>query len=179
MISSLLLLGLLSCAGLTGADNQIVQNIYTADPAPVVYDGRVYLFTGHDENGSTYYTMKDWRLFSSADMVNWQHHGSPMGLPTFSWADLNAWAGQVITRNGKFYYYVPIRHKQTGTMAIGVGISNNITGPYRDALRHPLVENSAIDPTVYIDDNGQAYLYWGNPRLWYVKLNQDMISYRP
>ncbi|KAF3384349.1 Arabinoxylan arabinofuranohydrolase [Penicillium rolfsii] len=151
--------------------------MYTADPAPVVYNNRVFLFTGHDENGSTYYTMKDWRLFSSSDMVNWQHHGSPMGLPTFSWADLNAWAGQVIARNGKFYYYVPIRHKQTGTMAIGVGVSDNITGPYKDALGHPLVENGAIDPTVYIDDNGQAYLYWGNPGLWYVKLNQDMISY--
>jgi hypothetical protein len=176
-ISFLLILRLLSYAEFSGADNPIVQNIYTADPAPVVHDGRVFLFTGHDENGSTYYTMKDWRLFSSADMVNWRHHGSPMGLPTFSWADLNAWAGQVIARNGKFYYYVPIRHKQSGTMAIGVGVSDNITGPYIDALGHPLVENSAIDPTVYIDDNGQAYLYWGNPNLWYVKLNQDMTSY--
>jgi len=62
-------------------------------------------------------------------------------------------------------------------MAIGVGISDSITGPYRDAIGRPLVENGQIDPTVYIDDNGQAYLYWGNPDLWYVKLNQDMVSY--
>ncbi|KAJ5979852.1 glycosyl hydrolase [Penicillium waksmanii] len=176
--SFLLLLGwLFACAGLVQADNPIAQDIYTTDPAPMVHDGRVYVFTGHDEDNSTWYTMLDWRLFSSADMVNWQHHGSPMDLKTFAWADLNAWAGQVINRNGKFYYYAPVRHKTTGSMAIGVGVSESITGPYTDALGHPLVENGEIDPTVYIDDDGQAYLYWGNPGLWYVKLNEDMISY--
>ncbi|MFI0163345.1 hypothetical protein [Streptomyces sp. NPDC017095] len=47
------------------ADNPIVQHVYTADPAPLVHDGRVYLYTGHDEDGSTYYTMKDWRVWSA------------------------------------------------------------------------------------------------------------------
>lgn len=158
------------------ADNPIVQTIYTADPAPLVHDGRVYLYTGHDEDGSTTYTMRDWHLFSSADMVNWQDHGTPMSLATFSWANANAWAGQVIPRNDKFYYYVPIRQK-TGAMGIGVGVSDSITGPFRDAIGRPLVENNQIDPTVFIDDDGQAYMYWGNPDLWYVKLNKDMISY--
>ncbi|MFL5994919.1 MAG: family 43 glycosylhydrolase [Streptomyces sp.] len=60
-------------------------------------------------------------------------------------------------------------------MAIGVAVSDSPTGPFRDALGHPLVENSEIDPTVFIDDDGQAYLYWGNPNLWYVKLNADMM----
>lgn len=82
-----------------------------------------------------------------------------MSLSTFSWANANAWAGQVITRNGKFYYYVLMRHSTTGAMAIRVGVSNSITGPFSDALGHPLVENNDIDPTVFIDDNGQAYLY--------------------
>ena len=91
------------------ADNPIVQTIYTADPAPLVHNGRVYLYTGHDEDGSTYFTMKDWRVCSSADMVNWTDHGSPMSLATFSWADADAWAGQAVYRNGKFYWYVPVR----------------------------------------------------------------------
>jgi arabinoxylan arabinofuranohydrolase len=167
---------LLDIIGVANADNPIVQTIYTTDPAPLLYNGRIYLFTGHDEDGSTTYNMRDWHLYSSADMVNWQDHGSPMSLATFSWANANAWAGQVIPRNGKFYYYVPIRHK-SGSMAIGVGVSDNITGPYRDAIGRPLAQNNEFDPTVFIDDNGQAYLYWGNPNLWYVKLNQDMISY--
>lgn len=52
-------------------------------------------------------------------------------------------------------------------------------GPFKDALGHPLIKRSYgyIDPTVFIDQDGQAYLYWGNPHLWYVKLNKDMISY--
>ena len=159
------------------ADNPIVQTIYTADPAPLVYDGRVYLYTGHDEDNSTYFTMKEWRVYSTTDMVNWTDHGSPMSLTTFSWASANAWAGQVVNRNGKFYWYVPVTNRSTGRMAIGVGVSNSPTGPFTDAIGRPLVENNEIDPTVFIDDNGQAYLYWGNPNLWYVRLNTDMISY--
>jgi arabinoxylan arabinofuranohydrolase len=159
------------------ADNPVVQTIYTADPAPVVVNNRVYLFTGHDEDGSKNFDMRDWRLFSSSDMANWQDHGVMMNLATFSWANSRAWAGQVIARNNKFYYYVPVQ-KKSGSMAIGVGVSDKIDGPYKDALGKPLVENNEIDPTVYIDPaDNQAYLYWGNPGLSYVKLNQDMISY--
>ncbi|MEK8105199.1 family 43 glycosylhydrolase [Micromonospora sp. M12] len=62
-------------------------------------------------------------------------------------------------------------------MVIGVGVADSPTGPFRDALGRPLVGNNEIDPSVFIDDDGQAYLYWGNPGLWYVKLNADMISY--
>jgi arabinoxylan arabinofuranohydrolase len=158
------------------ADNPIVQHIYTADPSPLVHDGRVYLYTGHDEDSSTTFTMRDWRVSSSSDMVNWTDHGSPMSLETFSWASSDAWAGQAVQRNGKFYWYVPVR-MSNGAGAIGVGVSDSPTGPFRDAIGGPLIRNSEIDPTVFIDDDGQAYLYYGNPNLWYVRLNADMISY--
>ncbi|WP_416903759.1 glycoside hydrolase family 43 protein [Micromonospora echinospora] len=163
--------------GAAHADNPIVQHIYTADPAPLVHDGRVYLYTGHDEDGSTYFTMREWRVFSSADMVNWTDHGVPMNLATFAWADANAWAGHVIARNGKFYWYVPVRQRSNGQMVIGVGVADSPTGPFRDALGRPLVGNGEIDPHAFVDDDGQAYLYWGNPNLWYVRLNPDMISF--
>ncbi|GIJ07816.1 family 43 glycosylhydrolase [Micromonospora andamanensis] len=163
--------------GVARADNPIVQHIYTADPAPMLHNGRVYLYTGHDEDGSTYFTMRDWRVFSSADMVNWTDHGTPMSLTTFAWADANAWAGHVIARNGKFYWYVPVRQRSNGQMVIGVGVADSPTGPFRDALGRPLVGNGEIDPHAFIDDDGQAYLYWGNPNLWYVRLNPDMISF--
>ncbi|GLI78188.1 hypothetical protein PoHVEF18_006495 [Penicillium ochrochloron] len=177
--SLLCLSALLGGSKLAGADNPIIQTIYTADPAPVVHDGRLYCFTDHDLPNSTFFNMTDWRLFSTTDMVNWLDHGTVMSLKTFSWASgASAWAGQVISRNGKFYYYAPMTHGATGAMAIGVGISDTITGPYVDALGHPFLENNEFDPTVFIDDDGQAYLYWGNPDLWYVKLNEDMISYK-
>lgn len=158
------------------ADNPIIQTIYTADPAPYVWNNTVWLFADHDENGSKTYNMKDWRLFSSTDMVNWRDWGVVMSLKTFSWARADAWAGQVVARNGKFYYYVPMT-RNGASYGIGVGVSDTITGPYKDALGKPLVANGAIDPTVWIDDNGQAYLYWGNPNLYWIKLNSDMISY--
>lgn len=165
---------LLPLAGL--ADNPIIQTIYTADPAPIVYKDTVFLYTGHDEDGSTWYNMKDWRCYSSTDMVNWRDHGSPLAVNTFSWAWSDAWAGQCIYRKGKFYWYVPVI-KKGGGRAIGVAVSDRPTGPFIDAIGRPLIADSEIDPTVFIDDDGQAYLYWGNPNLFYVKLNQDMISY--
>lgn len=176
VMSVLCLMALLPAAP-AKADNPIVQTIYTADPAPLVHNGRVYLYTGHDEDGSTYFTMRDWRVYSSSDMANWTDHGSPMSLATFSWADANAWAGHVAYRNNKFYWYVPVRQRSTGRMVIGVAVANSPTGPFTDALGRPLVDNNEIDPNVIIDDDGQAYLYWGNPRLAYVRLNSDMISY--
>lgn len=158
--------------------NPVIQTNYTSDPAPMVYNDRVYLYTGHDEDGSTWFTMNEWRCYSSADMVNWTDHGSPLAYTDFEWARGDAWAGQCIERNGKFYFYVPINQKGAG-MAVGVAVSDSPTGPFKDPLGHPLVQTGTgdIDPTVYIDDDGQAYLYWGNPYLWYVKLNEDMISY--
>jgi beta-xylosidase len=159
------------------ADNPIVQHVYTADPSPLVHNGRLYLYTGHDEDGSTNFTMKDWRVWSTVDMVNWTDHGSPLSLATFSWAKQDAWAGQAVERNGKFYWYVPVVNRATNRMAIGVAVGDTPTGPFRDAIGRPLVENGEIDPTVFIDSDGQAYLYWGNPNLWYVRLNSDMVSY--
>jgi arabinoxylan arabinofuranohydrolase len=160
------------------AQNPIIQTIYTADPAPMVYKDTVYLYTGHDEDKSTVFVMKDWRCFTSTDMVNWTDRGSPLSVKAFSWAKQDAWAGQCIPRNGKFYWYVPMTHETMG-MSIGVAVSDSPTGPFKDALGKPLAHSGKgdIDPTVFIDDDGQAYLYWGNPYLMYVKLNQDMISY--
>ena len=158
--------------------NPIIQTIYTADPAPMVHNDTVWLYTGHDEDKSTWFTMKDWRCYSSTDMVNWTDHGSPLSLKTFAWAQKDAWAGQCIYRDGKFYWYVPMNAKGLG-MSIGVAVSDKATGPFVDALGKPLLHtgNGDIDPTVFIDNDGQAYLYWGNPYLKYVKLNRDMISY--
>jgi len=111
-------------------------------------------------------------------MVNWTDHGSVMAYTDFSWAKMNAWAGQCIEHDGKFYWYVPITNKEHQG-SIGVAVANSPYGPFIDPLGKPLIRNSNddIDPTVFIDDDGQAYLLWGNPVCYYVKLNEDMISY--
>ena len=162
------------------AQNPFVQTWCTSDPAPLVHDGTMYVYTGHDEDGADFFWMQEWRVYSTQDMVNWQDHGSPLALESFSWADDRAWASQTIERDGKFYWYICAHSKLSGGMAIGVAVSDSPTGPFKDALGKPLFENGSwdhIDPTVMIDDDGQAWLMWGNPQCYYLKLNRDMISY--
>lgn len=163
------------------AQNPIIQTCFTADPAPMVYNDTVYLYTSHDEDDApdVGFKMFNWKCYTSTDMANWTDCGTIASLATFRWAaTYNAWAPQCIYKNGKFYLYCPVAQKN-GVMAIGVAVSTSPTGPFTDAIGKPLIANSKedIDPTVFIDDDGQAYLYWGNPNLYYVKLNQDMISY--
>ena len=176
-----LILGLAVTAALPlQAQNPFVQTWFTSDPAPMVHNGTVYVYTGHDEDGADFFWMQEWRVYSSQDMVNWQDHGSPLALESFSWADDRAWASQTIERNGKFYWYICAHSRLSRGMAIGVAVSDSPTGPFRDAIGKPLFENGSwdhIDPTVMIDDDGQAWLMWGNPRVYYLKLNEDMISY--
>ena len=162
------------------AQNPVVQTWFTSDPAPMVDGDRIFMYTGHDEDGADFFWMYEWRCYSSADMVNWTDHGSLMSLDTFEWADDRAWAAQTIKRNDKYYWYICAHSKLTGGMAIGVAVADSPTGPFKDAIGKPLYDNGAwdnIDPTVFIDDDGQAYIYWGNPNVYVGKLNEDMVSF--
>ena len=173
-----LLLAMQTLVGMS--QNPFVQTWCTSDPAPMVHNGTMYVYTGHDEDGADFFWMQEWRVYSTQDMVNWTDHGSPLALESFSWADDRAWASQCIERDGKFFWYVCAHSKLSNGMAIGVAVSDSPTGPFRDALGKPLFENGSwdhIDPTVMIDDDGQAWLMWGNPQCYYLKLNRDMISY--
>lgn len=169
------------------ATNPVIKDAYTADPAALVHGDTVYLYVGHDQgHASSGYVLNEWKVYSSKDMENWTDCGVPLTVSEFSWARGDAWAGQVIYRNGKFYWYICAEHIYGGK-AIGIAVSDSPTGPFKDALGHALITNNMtsytgitwddIDPTVWIDDDGQAYLYWGNTALMYVKLNDDMISY--
>ncbi|MBT2620018.1 glycoside hydrolase family 43 protein [Chryseobacterium sp. ISL-6] len=164
--------------GLVTAQNPIAQTAYTADPAPMVYNDRLYVYTTHDEDDSTWFTMNNWKVFSTNDMVNWTDHGVILSYNDFDWAKRDAWAAQCIERNGKFFMYVPMISKTNNKGAIGVAVADNPFGPFHDPLGKPLVQSEwgDIDPTVFLDD-GQAHMYWGNPKLKYVKLNENMISY--
>lgn len=172
-------LAMLSFWGVSRADNPIIQTHFGPDPAPMVYNGTLYAYVGDDIPGFDFYYMTKWHVLSTTDMVNWTDHGSPISLESFKWARDRAWAAQCLERKGKFYWYI-CTQTDKNDMAIGVAVSDSPTGPFKDALGKPLITNgswSNIDPTVWIDDDGQAYLYWGNGSLFYVKLNKDMVSY--
>jgi beta-xylosidase len=170
------------------AGNPIITDVYTADPAALVVGDTVFLYTGHDEAKppKEFYEMNDWLLFSSTDMVHWTKRGSPLNVKAFNWAKADAWAAQVIERNGKYFYYAAVEHDSTHPgKAIAVAVSNSPAGPFKDARGSALITNDMttaatitwddIDPTVIID-NGQAYLFWGNTKCYYAKLKENMTE---
>ena len=167
----------------------LFQTKFTADPSPLVVGDTLFLYTSHDaspedipdlnERSSAGFFMYDWLLWSTTDMVNWVEHGAVASLKDFPWRsrENGAWAIQTVKRNGKYYLYAPLHGH-----GIGVLVADTPYGPFRDPLGKPLVWQQEhwedIDPTVYVDDDGQAYMYWGNPNTYWVLLNDDMISTR-
>jgi len=169
-------------------NNPIIKDKYTADPAALVHNDTVYLYAGHDEAPKDlfFYKMDEWLVFSSTDMVNWKEYPVPLKPSDFSWAKGDAWAAQVIERNGKFYWYVTVSHATIPGKAIGVAVSDSPTGPFKDALGKAIITNDMtkhtdiswddIDPSVIIDNDGQAYLFWGNTVCHYAKLKENMVE---
>jgi beta-xylosidase len=194
--SLLALSGIAACTGTSGpvdepaapGSNPLFSEMFTADPAPMVHDGRVYLYTGHDEAGpDQMFNITEWLVFSSDDMRNWTAHGPVMKPTDFAWATRDAWASEVEEKDGRFYLYTTVEHDDTDPgKAIGVAVSDRPTGPFVDARGSALISNSMtkmaahswddIDPTVFQDDDGTAWLWWGNQILYYAKLAPNMIE---
>lgn len=171
------------------AANPIITDVQTADPAALVVKDKVYLYAGHDvaKDNTKFYEMHDWLVYSSSDMVNWESHGPRLSVKDFKWAKGDAWASQIIERKGKYYWYVTVRHVDTKPgFAIGVAVGDSPLGPFKDALGKALITNDMttdtpndwddIDPSVIIDDDGQAYLFWGNTKPRYAKLKKNMTE---
>jgi len=179
----------------TSGSNPLFTDQFTADPGAMVDGCTFYIQCGHDEAavGQNAFIMREWFLLSSTDMVHWTKQVA-MSLSTFKWANANAWAGQMIrANNGSYYWYVPVQEASTGAMAIGVATATSPSGPWSDALKKPLVNDDfemsnmglgtpsdtpfTIDPTVFVDDDGEAYLqYGGFGRLVVAKLNADIAG---
>ncbi|HSC52947.1 MAG TPA: glycoside hydrolase family 43 protein [Phnomibacter sp.] len=192
ILFALLIAGTVMPSALNAQNNPILKNIFIADPAPLVFKDTVFLYAGEDTaaEGTNGYRMPHWKVFSSTDMVNWTDRGVALRPTDFSWAVKDANAAHVISRNGKFYWYVSVLHKQdsnsSGGVAIGVAVADNPTGPFRDAIGKALITNDMtkdqrhswddLDPAVFIDDDGQAYIFWGNGSCKWAKLKGSMIE---
>jgi beta-xylosidase len=130
--------------------------------------------------------MKDWLCFSSKDLVNWKEHPVPLTPANFSWSSGDAYASKVISRQQKFYWYVAVSHATIAGKAIGVAVADTPFGPFTDARDSALItqdmipdkkiEKVNLDPTVLVDDDGQAYIFWGNTRCYYARLKENMIE---
>ncbi|SNY63928.1 family 43 glycosylhydrolase [Paractinoplanes atraurantiacus] len=168
------------------AANPVITSIYTADPAPLVVGSTLYVYAGRDEApaGTNNFVMREWHVLTSTDAQNFTDQGAKANIGTFPWAGADAWAGEVEPRNGKYYWYTSVNGNGAGWMNIGVAVGDSPLGPFTDAKGGPLISDSTanssglnIDPTVFVDDDGQAYMYWGGywaPRA--VKLAANMID---
>lgn len=164
--------------------NPIIRDKYTADPAVLVENDTLWLFAGHDaEGGQNGYVMRDWLLYSTTDLKHWTEHPSPLHIDDFKWAkSRQAYAGHVAKgKDGRYYWYV-----STNWCGIGVAVSDNIRGPYKDILGNPLLTNeqcfaskhswACIDPAIWMDDDGTYYIIWGNRECYYAKLKDNMVE---
>lgn len=149
-----------------------------ADPHVAFFGDRCYLYPTTD--GTEGWRSTSFQAWSSDDLVHWRNEGVILDLPRdLKWADLHAWAPAIATKNGKYYYYY------SANKNIGVAVADQPQGPFRDPLGRPLVSArdyrgmQCIDPMVFVDDDGKAYLYWGQGRCKVVPLADDMISFDP
>jgi Beta-xylosidase len=158
--------------------NPLVRHIFTADPTARVFNGRLYVYTSHDNERAEYFDMTNWHVFSTEDLVNWTDHGAFFGLEDIPWAESMAWAPDCVKRNGKYYFYYPVERNK-----IGVAVSDNPILGFKDKGT-PIVDNTnnievvgkePIDPTVIVH-KGQAYMYFGCREFRMVKLADNMVD---
>lgn len=167
--------------------NPIFTDTFTADPAALVVGDTVYVYVGHDKaSPGGWFNMPEWLCYSSKDMKTWTAHGPVLAAKDFAGANAGAaWASQVVAKDGKFYFYVTLDRREGHFITVAVGDSP--TGPFKEALPgRPLVTdqmttdshraNSDIDPTVLIDDDGTAWMAWGNGDCYFVKLKPNLIE---
>lgn len=165
------------CALCTVSDAQsvkqrdpIIKNIYTADPSAHVFNGKLYIYPSHDIDGDVEYSgngdqydMKDYHVYSMNDINSpVTDHGMVLHLKDVPWASAQMWAPDAAYRNNKYYLYFPARDKDK-VFRIGVAVSNTPTGPFK-ALPEYIRDSYSIDPAVFVDDDGKAYMFFGG--LW-------------
>jgi hypothetical protein len=179
----LIYLSLLS-VGVALAQNPLIRDQFTADPTARVFKGRVYVYPSHDINcGTEWFCMKDYHVFSSENLVDWTDHGMIVDQEKVAWVDASKnsmWAPDCYEKNGKYYFYFPaIAKGSSGAagMTVGVAISNTPHGPFVPEAK-PIPGVSGIDPNVFIDKDGQAYLYWAGAGkgLAVAKLKDNMLE---
>jgi hypothetical protein len=167
------------------AQNPLIMDQFTADPSARVFEGKVYIYPSHDipcqaGQGFIGFCMKDYHVFSSENLTDWEDHGVIISQEKVEWVDsttYSLWAPDCIYRDGRYYFYFPAWIKDTSAgrgMFIGVATSDKPYGPFKPEP-YPIPGVTGIDPNPFIDKDGQAYLYWaGMQQISMAKLKDNM-----
>jgi arabinoxylan arabinofuranohydrolase len=150
-----------------------------ADPDVQVWGDTIWVYTSQDRkmipgvHESHYDAMDGYHVFSTTDLVNWTNHGEVIHSKDISWANGGfLWAPGSARKNGKYYLYYPVKDKQL-QWKIGVAIGDTPIGPFKDTGK-PMAGIGGIDPKIFIDDNGEAFIY--NNSAIVAKLKPNMIE---
>ena len=163
--------------------NPILDHFESADPQIAFVNNCYYLYPTDNTREDPGFS-----VWSSDNLKDWTNEGNILSLTTVLFASARPWAPGFAQRNGRYYFYFSADDR------IGVAVSDAPTGPFKEVLGKPLIayqpDLSTIDPMTFIDDDGQAYLYWGAvPGSWrrdsadviinslmVRKLNKDMVT---
>ena len=139
--------------------------------AKVFSDGKIYLYGSYDLPGNCEYCSKDYYVFSSEDFQSFEKSGVAFSNREqfIPWAEGNLYAPDCIEKDGEYFLYFC-----TADGSEGMAKSRNPMGPFREPVPVEGANRSQIDPTVFIDDDGQAYYYWGQMELYGAKMNPNM-----
>ena len=168
------------------AQNPLIRNMYSADPSARVFGDSVYIFPSHDILATPghgrvgWFCMEDYHVFSSKDLTEWTDNGIVVSQTTVPWAKhdgYSMWAPDCICKNGKYYFYFPAQPDSTygRGFAIGVAVADKPWGPFIPQPT-PIKNVHGIDPNVFIDKDGQAYLFWSQGNFLGAKLKDDMLE---
>lgn len=145
----------------------LISEIYTADPSAHVFNGRIYVYPSHDtatgtpenDNGD-HFNMMDYHVLSM-DSVGGPvtDHGVALHIKDIPWAGRQLWAPDAAYANGTYYLYFPLKDKED-IFRIGVATSQRPEGPFV-AEKEPIKGSYSMDPTVFKDDDGTFYMYFG------------------
>jgi beta-xylosidase len=161
---------LLCSSILSAKENPFVRDIYTADPSAHVWaDGRLYVYPSHDVAPPRGCDLMDkYHVFSTDDMIHWTDHGQILEAKDVPWGRPEGgfmWAPDCAYKNGKYYFYFP--HPSgtdwNNTWKVGIAVSDKPAGDFKVV---GYIEGIAdafamIDPCIFVDDDGQAYFYYG------------------
>jgi hypothetical protein len=187
-----IILAVLAVFGLCSlsAQNPIIRDQFTADPTARIFNGKVYLFPSHDIRApegknlrKDWFCMADYHVFSSENLTDWTDHGVIISQEKVPWVDATTysmWAPDCVERNGRYYFYFPANKNTSGPngrkgFGIGVAIADKPEGPYIPQPE-PIKGIFGIDPNVFIDKDGQAYIYYSMGNIFVAKLKANMLE---
>ena len=170
------------------AQNPLITDQFTADPSARVFGDRIYIYPSHDippapgKGRANWFVMEDSHVFSSDNLTDWTDHGMIVHQNKVPWVkpeSYSMWAPDCIYRNGKYYFYFPSTPADTTIngrgFTVGVAIADKPTGPFI-LQANPIKNVKGIDPNVFIDRDGQAYLYWSQGHIYGAKLKENMLE---